>query len=107
MFSIFTRWFPFWSTSSKVALWPAQGDTAASAPSNPLPPTVAPSRVDSGIVSCTEDIILPTKQQQLQLHAIKQPYELCHSQIHSLHHDGEVLIEVFYIGLNPVDWKSV
>ena len=49
---------------------------------------------------------LPPLQKQLQLHRVGGEYELAHVPLPQLHHQGEVLIRVRSIGLNPIDWKA-
>ena len=58
------------------------------------------TRVDSTVA-------LPTSQCQLQLHAARQAYSIEHDcQIPNLNGEEEVLLQVYAIGLNPIDWKS-
>jgi hypothetical protein len=50
---------------------------------------------------------LPTVQSALQLHAIRQPYEVSNNQpLPKIQHNSELLIKVQAIGLNPIDWKA-
>jgi len=49
---------------------------------------------------------LPTVQTQLLLHQPRSPYEtFAEGDIPNLK-DGELLVQVEAIGLNPIDWKS-
>ena len=70
----------------------------------PLPPGVPQSRKLARVDSA---VALPDSQSQLQLHAARQAYSLEHGcQIPDLSGEDEVLLQVYAIGLNPIDWKS-
>lgn len=59
----------------------------------------------STYVSLTNKLA-PT-QNALLLHAIKEKYTLVTDHaVPSILHQDEILIEVFAIGLNPIDWKA-
>lgn len=49
---------------------------------------------------------VPKVQQQLLLHAPRQPYQLHHEAEVPAMAFGELLVEVLAMGLNPIDWKS-
>ncbi|KAH7067932.1 chaperonin 10-like protein, partial [Paraphoma chrysanthemicola] len=50
---------------------------------------------------------LPETQSALQLHAIRQPYDLDEGHpVPTTQHKHELLVRVEAIGLNPIDWKA-
>lgn len=58
------------------------------------------ARIDSAVT-------LPDSQCQLQLHTARQAYSIERGcQIPDLSREEEVLLQVYAIGLNPIDWKS-
>lgn len=50
-------------------------------------------------------VVLPY-QRQLQVHKVGGEYELAEAPIPEFRYEGEVLLEVLSIGLNPIDWKA-
>lgn len=68
------------------------------------------SKVKTGESFLVEDvgtIRLPTRQHQLQLHAVGQEFKLFEdAALPELTRDDEILVRVSTIGLNPIDWKA-
>ncbi|KAF2729211.1 GroES-like protein [Polyplosphaeria fusca] len=48
----------------------------------------------------------PEKQRQLLLHEAKQPYQVESERDVPKARQGELLVKVLAVGLNPIDWKS-
>jgi hypothetical protein len=54
-----------------------------------------------------EEILVPTIQSALLLHAIRQPYSVTEGQeVPTLRTESELLVRVEAVGLNPIDWKA-
>jgi len=64
-------------------------------------------KTDSGFQRTEKAIVAPTAQSVLQLHAIRQPYNVTQDYtVPALKHDTELLVKVGAVGLNPIDWKA-
>ncbi|KAL5116636.1 hypothetical protein ACEQ8H_005514 [Pleosporales sp. CAS-2024a] len=52
-------------------------------------------------------LVVPETQSALQLHAVRQAYCITDDYaVPAVHDDGELLIKVTAVGLNPIDWKA-
>ena len=77
-------------------------------------PEPASKKRRSGVLKFQEDdktlnlLSIPSHQTVLILHGARQDYMLQNSYpVPQLKDDRELLVRIGYIGLNPLDWKSV